>query len=69
MAAKAIDTGALVEALLRSQGLAVFARVGDGRFRAIGNFPDWFVEIGGAQTEPNGTLQLGERCQRIWVNL
>ena len=61
MAAKAIDTGALIEALLRSQGLAVFARVGDGRFRAIGNFPDWLVEIGGAQTASDGTLQLGER--------
>lgn len=61
MAAKAIDTGALIEALLRSQGLAVFARVGAQRFRAIGNFPEWLVEIGGAQAAPDGTLQLGER--------
>jgi signal transduction histidine kinase/CheY-like chemotaxis protein/HPt (histidine-containing phosphotransfer) domain-containing protein len=61
MAAKAMDTGALIEALLRSQGLAVFARVGEGRFRAIGNFPDWLAEIGGAQAAPDGTLQLGER--------
>ncbi len=61
MATKSINSGALIEALLRSQGLGVFTHLGDGRFRPIGNFPDWLVEIGGAKTEPDGTLQLGER--------
>src|SRR5579862_2276108 len=61
MAARAMNTGALIGALLRSQGLAVFTHLGGGRFRAIGNFPDWLEEVGGAQAAPDGTLRLGER--------
>jgi signal transduction histidine kinase/DNA-binding NarL/FixJ family response regulator len=61
MATKSMNTGPLIEALLRSQGLAVFTHLGEGRFRAVGNFPDWLVEIDGAKTAPDGTLQLGER--------
>jgi signal transduction histidine kinase/FixJ family two-component response regulator len=61
MPTKSTNTGPLIEALLRSQGLAVFTHLGEGRFRPIGNFPDWLAEIGGTQTAPDGTLQLGER--------
>jgi signal transduction histidine kinase/HPt (histidine-containing phosphotransfer) domain-containing protein/ActR/RegA family two-component response regulator len=61
MATKSMNTGPLIEALLQNQGLAVFTHAGDGRFRPIGNFPAWLVEIGGANPAPDGTLQLGER--------
>ena len=61
MATKSTNSGPLIEALLRSQGLAVFTHLGDGRFRAVGSPPDWLAEIGGAQFGPDGTLELGER--------
>ena len=61
MGTKATNSGPLIEALLRSQGLAVFTYLGDGRFREIGSLPEWLAEIGGAQTAQDGTLELGER--------
>src|ERR1700735_2962576 len=61
MATKSTNSGPLIEALLRSQGLAVFTHLGDGRFRAVGSPPDWLAETGGAQFGPDGTLELGER--------
>lgn len=50
-----------IEDLLHSQGLAVFTYLGEGKFRRIGRFPTWFLEIGGAKTTRDGTVQLGKR--------
>jgi signal transduction histidine kinase/DNA-binding NarL/FixJ family response regulator len=56
-----MNSGPLIEALLRSQGFAVFTHLGDGRFRLIGNSPEWLREVAGTNAAPDGTLQLGER--------
>jgi signal transduction histidine kinase len=51
----------VLEALVRSQGFAVFTHLGGGRFRRIGDSPEWFLKMGGATVARDGTVQLGER--------
>lgn len=55
------NNGPLVEALVRSQGFAVYTYLGQERFRLIGNLPEWLLELGGANAAPDGTVQLGVR--------
>ncbi len=54
-------TGPVIEALLHSQGYAVFTHLGDGQFRPIGELPPWFREIAVPQAAPDGTLPLAEQ--------
>jgi signal transduction histidine kinase/DNA-binding NarL/FixJ family response regulator len=56
-----MKNGPLIEALLHNQGFAVFHYLGEGRFRRIGQFPEWFLEIGGAKSAREESVELEDR--------